>query len=199
MHFSKFCIFIVRHEGVFQLFTKELLITSHILQSGELRPSSQLDPHVEVVARLLDRDGILADGGQDLLSQGLAAVRDAEPQVAAVQRRRGPEGELVVAVVEVRGLELGRLAAACDGRLRPGQGLVHRVHADLSRGEIIAGGEGEVEVVSAAGHGCVLLCRGGGRERDREGDEGGDGEETHGERFVMFLVGLIGARSSRCE
>ena len=122
---------------------------SHMHQ--EPLPSSQLDPHVEVVARLLDDDGILATGrGQDLLREGLAAVGDAEPQVARVGGGRGPEGKLVVAVVEVFGLELSGQAAAIDGGLGPGQCLVDRVHADvLPRGEVISGGDVEAEVVCA--------------------------------------------------
>lgn len=124
-------------------------------------PLSQIDPHVEVVARLLDDEGVLATSrGQDPFREGHTAVGDAEAQVARVGRGRGPEGELVVAVVEVRGLELGRLAAARDGGLGPGQRLVERVHADLPRREVIACGDAEVQVVSADGHGCALLCGG---------------------------------------
>lgn len=162
--------------------------TSHGLR-GRL-PLGQLDPHVEVVARLLDGDNVLADRGQNLFSQCLSTVGDAEPQVARVERRRGPEGELVVAVVEVCGLELGGLATAGNGGLGPGQRLVEWVHADLSHGEVIAGGKVETKVVPTARHGCVLLCGSDGWERGREGEEGGNSEETHGEQAVVFLFWL---------
>lgn len=152
-------------------------------------PLGQLNPHVEVIARLLDGDSVLADRGQNLLSQCFSTVGDTEPQVARVERCRGPEGELVVAVVEVCGLKLGGLAAAGNGGLGPGQRLVEWVHADLSHGEVIAGDKVEAEFVPTAGHGSVLLCGSDGWERGREGEEGGHGEKTHGGQFVVFLFG----------
>lgn len=143
--------------------------------------SSVLDVDVEVVARLGDRDGGRASGGEYLLCQLLAAVRDAVAQVPAVEGPRVPEGEAVVAVAEVLGLELGALAATRDAVLGPGVGLVERVDgADHHVGGVGTGRDVQPRGVPAAGYRVALLGGGGGRKGDCEGQEAGDGEETHG-------------------
>lgn len=142
---------------------------------------SVFDVDVKVVARLGDRDGGRAPGGEDLLGQLPAAVRDAVAQVPAVEGPRVPEGEAVVAVAEVLGLELGALAATRDAILWPGVGLVERVDGSSHhvRG-VGAGRDLQPRGVPAAGYRVALLGGGGGRKGDCERQQAGDGEETHG-------------------
>lgn len=92
-----------------------------------------------------------------------------------------PEGEAVVAVAEVLGLELGALAATRDAVLGPGISLVERVDGACHHMRGVATGRDvQLRGVPAAGYRVVLLGGGGGRKGDCKRQEAGDGEETHG-------------------